>query len=59
MTDWNKVAEGLDAGIPAAQLDAIRPTLTALETTFRPMVATLAPDDDSATPFAPDIEAAG
>ena len=55
MADWKKIAEGRKAGIPDTQLEAIRPTLDALEKAFSPLVHTLQPDDDSATPFEPEI----
>ena len=53
MTDWNKIADGLNAGIPATQMTLIRPTLDGLETAFRPLIPTLTPADDF---FAPEIE---
>jgi hypothetical protein len=56
MADWKKIAEGLGTGIPDAQIETIRPTLDALEKSFQPMVMTLHPEDDIATPFAPEIE---
>jgi hypothetical protein len=56
MADWKKIAEGLDAGIPGTQIETIRPTLEALEKMFQPLVLTLRPEDDIATPFAPEIE---
>jgi len=56
MTDWNKISDGLGAGIPAAQIDAFRPTLDALEKSFDALKATLTPEDDTATPFMPEIE---
>ena len=56
MTDWKKIADGLDAGIPDAQMTAIGPTLEALGKLFHPLTLTLKPEDDIATPFAPEIE---
>jgi len=56
MADWKKIADGLGAGIPDAQIETIRPTLDALEKLFQPMAATLRPEDDIATPFAPEID---
>ena len=56
MSDWKKIAEGLNAGIPDAELETIRPTLDGLEKLFRPLTLTLNPEDDIATPFAPEIE---
>ena len=57
MSDWKKIAEGLNAGIPDEQMEAIRPTLDGLEKSFHPLTLTLTPEDDIATPFAPEIEA--
>ena len=57
MSDWKKIAEGLNAGIPDAQLETIRPALDGLEKLFHPLTLTLEPEDDIATPFAPEIEA--
>lgn len=56
MSDWMKIAEGLNAGIPDAQIETIRPTLDGLEKLFRPLTLTLKPEDDIATPFAPESE---
>ena len=57
MADWKKIAEGLDAGIPVAQIETIRPTLEALDKLFHPLTLTLAPVDDTSTPFEPEIPA--
>jgi len=57
MADWKKIADGLGAGIPDAQMAAIGPTLEALEKQFHPLTLTLSPADDTATPFAPEIAA--
>ena len=54
MADWKKIADGLATGIPGPQLAAITPTLDALEKSFRPLALTLKPEDDTATPFAPE-----
>ena len=56
MADWKKLAEGLNTGIPDVQIETIRPTLDALETLFHPLTLTLKPEDDIATPFAPEID---
>ena len=56
MADWKKISDGLNTGIPDAQIEAFRPTLDALEKTFQPLVSTLRPEDDIATPFAPEFE---
>ena len=56
MADWKKIAEGLDAGIPEAQITAIRPTLEALDKLFHPLTLTLTSVDDTATPFTPELE---
>ena len=57
MADWHKISDGLLTGIPAAQIDAIRPVLDSLEKTFQPLLLTLTPEDDSATPFTPEFDA--
>lgn len=56
MADWTKISEGFETGIPATQIEAFRGTLDALEKTFQPLIAMLTPEDDSATPFNPEIE---
>ena len=56
MSDWKKISEGLNTGIPDAQIETIRPTLDGLEKLFHPLTLTLTPEDDIATPFAPEIE---
>ena len=53
MADWKKIADGLNAGIPDAQMETIRPTLEGLDKLFHPLTLTLRPEDDIATPFAP------
>jgi hypothetical protein len=53
--DWKKIADGLNSGIPDAQLEAISQTLDALDKTFHPLTLTLLPEDDIATPFTPEI----
>ena len=55
MADWKKIADGLEAGIPDAQMATIRPTLDALDKLFHPLTLTLKPEDDIATPFAVEI----
>ena len=55
MSDWKKIAEGLNAGIPDAQIEAIGPGLDALEKLFHALTLTLQPEDDIATPFVPEI----
>ena len=53
MADWKKIAEGLNLGIPDAQLETIRPALERLDKSFHTLTPTLQPEDDIATPFAP------
>jgi hypothetical protein len=55
MADWKKISDGLNTGIPDAQIESIRPTLDALEKRFQPLALTLTPEDDTGTPFAPEI----
>ena len=54
MADWKKIAEGLGTGIPETQIASISPTLEALDKLFHPLTLTLKPEDDIATPFAPE-----
>jgi hypothetical protein len=56
MADWKKISDGLHTGIPDSQIESVRPTLDALEKAFQPLLLTLHPEDDTATPFLPDIE---
>lgn len=51
MPDWKKAAQALDLGIPEAQLEAITPTLDAVLGAFRPLPASLTPEDDPAPLF--------
>ena len=51
MPDWKKAAQALAPEIPAAQLDAITPSLDALEKAFRALPATLTAEDDPAPLF--------
>jgi hypothetical protein len=52
--DWKKIADARGTGIPDAQLAAVSPTLDALEKAFRPLQATLKPDDDLSVLFVAD-----
>ena len=56
MADWKKISDGLHTGISDSQLAAISPTLDGLEKLFHPLTLTLNPEDDTATPFAPELE---
>jgi hypothetical protein len=58
MPDWKKAAQAMALNIPDAQLDAISPSLDALEKAYRPLPATLTAEDDPAPLFAafPDDE---
>ena len=51
MPDWKKAAQALAPEIPDAQLDAITPSLDALEKAFRALPLTLAAEDDPAPLF--------
>lgn len=55
MADWKKISDGLGTGIPDAQIATISPTLEALDKLFHPLTLTLKPEDDIATPFAPEV----
>ena len=55
MADWKKISDGLGTNIPDAQIATISPTLEALDKLFHPLTLTLKPEDDIATPFAPDV----
>ncbi|HXG32752.1 MAG TPA: hypothetical protein VNJ11_05260 [Bryobacteraceae bacterium] len=39
--DWKRIAEGLQLGIPEADLDRITAVLDALEAAFRPLAASI------------------
>ena len=51
MTDWKALAAARCPDIPANAVARILPSLEALETTFRPLAATLTPADESALTF--------
>ena len=51
MPDWKKAAQALAPEIPDAQLDAIAPSLDALEKAFRALPASLTAEDDAAPLF--------
>jgi hypothetical protein len=55
MADWKKISDGLNTGITEAQIESIRPTLDALEKRFQQLALSLTPEDDTATPVAPEI----
>jgi hypothetical protein len=46
MTDWKNLAAALDPPIPAEDIEKIVPILQALEASFRPLQATIAPGED-------------
>ena len=46
MTDWKRVAAALDPPIPDAGIERLLPVMDALEAAFRPLQATLTPEDD-------------
>ncbi len=46
MTDWRKTAAALDPPIPDADTEKLLPVMEALEAAFRPLQATLTPEDD-------------
>jgi hypothetical protein len=46
MTDWKKTAAALDPAIPEAAVEKLLPVMDALEAAFRPLQATLTPEDD-------------
>jgi hypothetical protein len=49
--DWKKIAQASGLSIPGAEADRIAPALDALEAAFRPLVATIAPEEDLAVVF--------
>jgi hypothetical protein len=50
--DWTRIAEGLNLGVPAAELAAIAPLLDTLSQTVEPLTRRLAPDTDMAVTMA-------
>lgn len=52
MTDWKALAAARCPDLPADAVARIAPALESLETAFRPLVATLTADDESAVIFA-------
>ncbi|HTT61823.1 MAG TPA: hypothetical protein VMG35_08280 [Bryobacteraceae bacterium] len=51
--DWKKIAHASGLGVPDEALERIAQSLDALETDFRPLVASLTPDAEPATVFRP------
>ena len=51
MPNWKNAAQALELGIPEAQLDAISPSLEALDKAYRPLTLTLTVEDDPAPLF--------
>jgi hypothetical protein len=45
MTDWKRTAAALDPPIPDADIEKLLPVVEALEASFRPLQATLTPED--------------
>ena len=52
MTDWKSLAAARCPDIPADSVARIVPSLEALEATFRPLAATLRPEEEPAITFA-------
>lgn len=48
MRDWKALASAMRLEIPEADLDRIVPALESLETSFRPLIATIARDVEPA-----------
>ena len=46
MTDWKRAAAALDPPIPEPDNEKLLPIMDALEASFRPLQATLTPEDD-------------
>ncbi len=56
MTDWKAVAQALDLNIPEKDLDRVLGPVAALETAFRPAIASLDAGADMAVVFHPAPE---
>jgi hypothetical protein len=54
--DWKRIAEGLQLGIPEADLDRITAVLDAMEAAFRPLVADLPFETEPAVVFQCETE---
>jgi hypothetical protein len=54
--DWKEIARASGLRIPLAQLDAVAPTLAALEAAFRPLARKIPPESEPATVFQPAPE---
>jgi hypothetical protein len=50
-TDWHELAKARQMDIPKEQIELLAPTLTALETAFRPLAAMLPGETPSTTIF--------
>jgi hypothetical protein len=50
-TDWQELAKARQLDIPKEQIELLTPTLLALESAFRSLVATLPGETPSATIF--------
>jgi hypothetical protein len=50
-TDWQELAKARQMDIPKEQIDVLTPTLAALESAFRPLVAALPGETPSTTIF--------
>jgi hypothetical protein len=50
-TDWQELAKARQMDIPKGQIDVLTPTLAALESAFRPLVAALPGETPSTTIF--------
>jgi hypothetical protein len=51
MTNWKKIAEARDLGIPGEAIETVAPSLDALENAFRPLAAGLTGDIEPAIIF--------
>jgi hypothetical protein len=51
MTNWKKIAEARDLGIPGEAIETVAPSLDALENAFRPLAASLTGDIEPAIIF--------
>jgi hypothetical protein len=50
-TDWQELAKARQMDIPKEQIELLAPSLTALESAFRPLVAVLPGETPSTTIF--------
>ena len=57
MTDWKQIAQARGIDIPAEDLDRTLAPLRGLEESFRPLTASLTPEDEPASIFTRALEA--